>query len=390
MPPCSKCTSEDNPSEGDWPGPNVILKRDQIGGKAVVENEGENEAYDHKNDLHTRANLVSNAWKDVYVCRSLYEPPNKRGSPQYRFPQFPKDVNKVWDGADGGAYDSISRYWGNSSADCSNWDIWRKPTRDQTHTGSGVFAPSAYQTEHVYEGQNLGQFFTEWLTKGRIERQSPSPGTTSGKVDCDWIEDWIMAVDGDNFPWTNPSKPGEDYSLFGTLYTELGNNHNQDRLAILQERLNRKKENVFDLANSYSPTVYNAMSTDEQWITVKEIGLTFSYMNDDTIWGMWCDTFKGVYDRLDRFDKWYTVVKGPNDPDVTLAEEWGKYNRILLDSAFHIYRAGWDWTYDNRRTKGLALTPEEGRWRLIRILNGNTNVFHLKKLGTNLPRTTVV
>lgn len=78
-------------------------------------------------------------------------------------------------------------------------------------------------------------------------------------------------------------------------------------------------------------------------------GLTFSYMNDDTIWGMWCDTFKGVYDRLDRFDKWYTVVKGPDDPDVTLAEEWAKYNRIVLDSAVRIYRAGWDWTYEKRR-----------------------------------------
>lgn len=72
-------------------------------------------------------------------------------------------------------------------------------------------------------------------------------------------------------------------------------------------------------------------------------------MNNDTIWGMWCDTYRGVYDRLDGFDKWYTARKGPNDPDVRLAEEWGKYNRIVLDSAVRINRKGWDWTFANRR-----------------------------------------
>ncbi|KAM0384982.1 hypothetical protein ACHAQC_011832 [Fusarium culmorum] len=392
MPPCSKCTSEDDRDEEDWPGPNAILKRDQMEGDALPEKKVGGESVDHLNDLHARAGVVKNAWKDVYVCGKLYEAPNKRGSPQYKFPQFPKDVMKVWDGVDGGIYDSISRYWGNSSADCVDWSIGAKRTRDQTHVGNGVFLPSAYQTEHVYEGQNLGQFFTEWLTHGQIQRQSPSPGTTTGKVDCDWVEDWIMNVDSVDFPWTNPSNPGEAYPLFGTLYTELGNNHHKDRLAILQERLNRKKENIFDLANSYSPGVYTGLSTDEQWMTVKEIGLTFSYMNDDTIWGMWCDTFKGVYDRLDRFDKWYTVVKGPDDPDVTLAEEWAKYNRIVLDSAVRIYRAGWDWTYEKRRTNSVAflLTPEEGKWRLIRTLNSKTNAFHLKKLCTNLPPTTIV
>jgi hypothetical protein len=111
------------------------------------------------------------------------------------------------------------------------------------------------------------------------------------------------------------------------------------------------------------------MSTDEQWMTVKEIGkdclrhglyvrlltkdsragLVFSYMNDDTVWGMWCDTYKGIYDQLDRFDKWYVNNKGANDPDVTLADEWGKYNRVVLDSAVEVYRAGWSWLHENRR-----------------------------------------
>ncbi|KAG7417481.1 hypothetical protein Forpe1208_v005351 [Fusarium oxysporum f. sp. rapae] len=376
MPPCEKCTSEGVEGEVEWPGPDVFLTRDRLGDNEVREDKGEGGAHDHKNDLHTRAGLITTAWKQVSVCGLKYKPLKPKTSAQYKFPQFPKDVMK-------------------------------------THIGNGVFVPSAYQSkfiaetysinatanmwclsqaEHVYEGQNLAQFFNEWLTHGQIKRQNPSPGITTGKVDCNWIADWILRVDSVNFPWTNPSLPREYYSLFGALYTELGNNHHQDRLAILQERLNRKKENVFDLSNSFSPGRYLTLSTDEQWMTVKEIGLTFAYINNDTIWGMWCDTFNGVYDRLDGFDKWYTVNKDPNDPDVTLAEEWGKYNRIVLDSAVRIYRAGWDWTYNNRRTNNVASswTAEEAKWRNIRSKNSNTDVFHLKKFCPNLPATTIV
>ncbi|EXL68538.1 hypothetical protein FOPG_15425 [Fusarium oxysporum f. sp. conglutinans race 2 54008] len=358
MPPCKKCTDEGVEGEAKWPGPHV--KRDRISGNDVPEDEGEGGAHDHMNDLHSRAPYIYTDWKSVKVCKEDYEYYNKKRSQQFKYPQFPKDVRKVWDGAVGGAYDSIYSYWGNRSADCADWSIARNATRDQTHIGNGVFVPSAYQTEHVYEGQNLGQFFTEWLTGGQIERQRPSPGTKTGKVDCVWIKKWIMERTGGKIPWRNPLNPGEAYSLFGTLWTELGNNYHQDRLAILQERLNRKKENLFDLSKSYSEKTYLGLSTDEQWMTVKEIGLTFSYMNNDTIWGMWCDTFVGVYDRLDDFDLWYTVNKGPNDPDVTLAEEWGRYNRIVLDSAVRIYRDGWDWTYNNRRRVNLLLKQDFG------------------------------
>lgn len=100
-------------------------------------------------------------------------------------------------------------------------------------------------------------------------------------------------------------------------------------------------------------------------------------MNNDTIWGMWCDTFVGVYDRLDDFDLWYTVNKGPNDPDVTLAEEWGKYNRIVLDSAVRIYRDGWDWTYNNRRRVNLPLVR---RCELIIALLSEARLWRRRRL----------
>ncbi|KAG5764748.1 hypothetical protein H9Q72_007164 [Fusarium xylarioides] len=388
---CERCTNEGDWSEEPWPGSPV--KRDRISGNDVTEHEGEAGGHDLKNDLHSRAPYINVAWKDVKVCKELYHIPNPRSaSAPFKYPQFPKNANKVWDGAMGGVYDPISSYWGNSTADCADWSIGRNDTRDKTHHPTRGLIPSAYQTEHVYEGQNLGQFFTEWLTKGKIRRQRPFPGRTRGKVDCTWIEEYITSIDGTNFPWFNPSNLWQPYSLLGTLWTELGNIYHQDRLAILQERLNRKKENLFALAKSYKPSLYPYMTTDEQWATVKEIGLTFSYMNNDTIWGMWCDSYKGVYDRLDQFDKWYAVHKSANDPDVTLAEEWGKYNRVVLDSAVRIYRDGWDWTFQKRRTNNAAqrFSPEEAQWQAIRARNPKASVFHLKKSCPNLPPTTIV
>ena len=101
-----------------------------------------------------------------------------------------------------------------------------------------------FTVEHVYEGQTLGRFFNDWLTTGKVARQDPDPGQTTGKVDCAWIDEWITVVKSARDPWTNPINPGEPWSLFATLASELGNNYHKDRLAILLSRLNRKKEHV--------------------------------------------------------------------------------------------------------------------------------------------------
>ncbi|RBR14417.1 hypothetical protein FVER53590_04351 [Fusarium verticillioides] len=366
IPPCEKCTDEVDHSEAPWPGTHV--KRDRISGHNVPAHEGEGWVRFLKNAFSVRARTITPGWKDVKVHGVSYDPPNPGNSAQFKYPKFPQDVKKVWEGADGGIYDSISYYWGNTSADCSDWSLGLNRTRDQTLDPQRGWIPSPYETEHVYEGQNLGQFFTEWLTEGQIKRQTPHPGITKGKVDKTWVENWIMSP-GEDLPWTNPVDLDEEFSLFGLLHSELGNNYHKDRLAILLARLNRKKENVFDLSKSYSEHKYRyKMTHDQQWSTVKEMGenisalicvletyefflagLTFNYLNNDTIWGMWCDTYTGIYDWLEKFDDFYTDVKGPDDPDVSLAEEWGKYNRVVLDSAVKINGDGWDWTFENRQ-----------------------------------------
>jgi chitinase len=100
--------------------------------------------------------------------------------------------------------------------------------------------------EHVYEGQLLGEFFTTWLVEGKVPRQDPDPGTTSGKVDCEWLKDWILKPDGTAYPWEDPLVRGEAVSLAQLLHTELGNIVHKDRLTIMIGRLNNKKQNVSD------------------------------------------------------------------------------------------------------------------------------------------------
>jgi hypothetical protein len=72
-------------------------------------------------------------------------------------------------------------------------------------------------------------------------------------------------------------------------------------------------------------------------------------MNHNDIWDMWCSTFNGIRTRLDRFDNWYAANKGPNDPDITLVDEWDRFHQVLLQSIVKKYRASWDFLYNNRR-----------------------------------------
>ena len=138
------------------------------------------------------------------------------------------------------------------------------------------------------------------------------------------------------------------------------------------------------------------------------IGLVFRYMNDPTIWRMWCNTFNAIRTRLDRFDRWYAVNKGVNDPDVTLADEWDQYHRVTLDSIVNIYRKSWAFLYSSR-TWVLSLREpyirlililcsivdgpdlftiswEERQWRLMKATNYLSGTFTLKRDCPNLPQ----
>ncbi|RSM03030.1 hypothetical protein CEP52_007639 [Fusarium oligoseptatum] len=226
---CEECQSGSD--EGDWPG-DILLRRA----------EDEVDQGTTPNHLYPRVPAtIRLSHKPVTVCEEAIQ-----SGIDYRYPAFPAAATKQWDGADGGKYDSISRYWGNASADCTDWSIGKLVVADVLQVGNGVTSRAPYETEHVYEGQLLGQFFSTWLVEGKVTRQLPDPGTTSGKVTCEWVKTWITEPDEDSYPWLDPNNDKKAFSVFQLLQSELGNIAHMDRLTIMLGRLNNKKQNGKD------------------------------------------------------------------------------------------------------------------------------------------------
>jgi hypothetical protein len=113
--PCPDCNLEAD-STGDWGGDDVLLKR---------------------------ANIITPVHKPVKILGRKIKSPD----PAFRYPPFPNDRSKVWEGIDGGIYDEISRYYGNNSANCNDWRIAQHAKRDRLHVGNGIFRQAPYQSK---------------------------------------------------------------------------------------------------------------------------------------------------------------------------------------------------------------------------------------------------
>lgn len=57
------------------------------------------------------------------------------GTP-FKYPSFPSNANYPWDNIQGGKWNAITKYYGNSSATCSNWGVFAKQTADVVFTGA--------------------------------------------------------------------------------------------------------------------------------------------------------------------------------------------------------------------------------------------------------------
>ena len=100
---------------------------------------------------------------------------------------------------DNGAFQSVKRYDRVSEA-CDNWDVQEVDNARILNDGS----QAPYDTEHVYEGQAIGQFFTQYIGQGRLSWWSTgySPGTpvNDARFGCagvnggaSWINTWIKS-----------------------------------------------------------------------------------------------------------------------------------------------------------------------------------------------------
>ena len=85
------------------------------------------------------------------------------------------------------------------------------------------------------------------------------------------------------------------------------------------------------IANRYNGDKFAAMGYQEQLLTMKELGMGFTYMNLPDIIDAYCLTYEGIYTLMGQFDTWY-AQQNPNGPVPAMQDKWKAYNRELLNN----------------------------------------------------------
>ncbi|KAL3479632.1 hypothetical protein BJX99DRAFT_255358 [Aspergillus californicus] len=356
------CTSCDR-SDGVYPGPLVRVstrRRDEVETVGVEEEE---------EDVHVlipRINgQATKSSKNVKACDSPYW----LGG-DWRYPAFPSFPSYDWEGIENGAWDSISRYWGNISDSCSSWTAAARIVPDNRwavdSNGKSIEIRADYQTEHVFEGQLIGDFFDWWLAKGQIKNQSPAPARATIKFSCANSKDYFLNFRS-NQPWL---LGGERVSFMHLIMSELGSINRLDRLTIMLARPNGKKGSVghpdifiplcMNLTSPSPPqmftgneptdrTKYARMPQDAQLQSAKEMGMIISYLNDQEVWDKFCGTYEAIYDHFGTWDNWHRLAGYPAGQIVSMQGEWREYIRVVLDSFILRAKATYKYQYENRR-----------------------------------------
>jgi len=111
------------------------------------------EHHDHSYLHRRRAGVATLSFKKVTVC----DDDNKWFAGGLgRYPAFPRDAQYPWDGIENGKWDSISRYWGNSSESCTSWAVHKNPVADKVWVEPSLLNPlgsmERAQYQSTYEG----------------------------------------------------------------------------------------------------------------------------------------------------------------------------------------------------------------------------------------------
>ncbi|KAF4336894.1 bacteriodes thetaiotaomicron symbiotic chitinase, partial [Fusarium beomiforme] len=257
----------------------------------------------------------------------------------YLYPAFPADATWDWENIEQNRWDPISRYWGNTSMSCSDWSIDGLRPHDTAWipdpSGNGMMTVrAAYQTEHVFEAQLIGDFFDQWLKEGMISNQFPPPDDPRSKVYNNFVPDWITKVDT-SFPWRLQGVKASK-GFIHVLLSELGNMSHLDRLAILKTRPNGMKGAIFGGKQATSRDSYLEMNAEEKLMATKEMGLVFEYLNHPTIWDKFCDTYEALWTQFGRFDAFY-ATQSQTRVIPSLQDEWKEYIEVVLTSM--VYRS---------------------------------------------------
>lgn len=137
MPDCDHCTPDDD-SDGSWPGDlsamnsMSLLDDDEEALDRAVDLE--DDEFDPHLDKRVPG-IATISQKTVTVCPSGTARSRFSVAGRYSYPAFPAPANNPWDGIENGRWDSISRYWGNTSVSCSNWAVSNLDPHDTAVVG---------------------------------------------------------------------------------------------------------------------------------------------------------------------------------------------------------------------------------------------------------------
>ncbi|RYP44871.1 hypothetical protein DL768_008713 [Monosporascus sp. mg162] len=325
IPPCYTC----NEDVGVWPGTGVTSAR-SVGTEPFED--------DESNEDHWLGKRVSGiatiTAKKGTVCGRKFSTLGDA-----RYPSFPSDASWPWDGIQQGKWDSISKYWGNSSADCADWGVTKLTRADVVNIG-GRSVRAKYQTEHVFEAQIVGDFFSSWLDQGQVPAQVPAPQSPSAILSCDWTKKYILAG-------LNWDLDGKKVPFFRVLLAEMGSLDHLERLTIYLARPNQKKGAMFTGSQPTAHAKYRDMSVEEQLLSVKEMGMLFNYLNNNDVWNRFCASYEALWDRFGEFDEWWLNNQGVSN--VLLQSAWKDYVREVLDSLVRRSRDTFDAMYNDRK-----------------------------------------
>ncbi|KAF4212956.1 hypothetical protein CNMCM5878_000587 [Aspergillus fumigatiaffinis] len=337
-------------------------------------------------ELVARAGGISTGTKETTFWNPAVDPTHPDSSkaiviesepyPQYpdywRNPQTTKNF-------DVSPYTGVKKYFHNSSDSCTSFDVaqfpsydlmypWPKPDNNGNAYKRGVGYHQLYQTEHVFEAQTIARFFMAWM-----------PYHATKTRPALWSERYILQ--------DIPTQPLNGQAWIHLMIDEIGSVDNQNRLTVFLTRPNSKKGKLFGGKASITQSRFDQdQKGGDQLLEAREVGMIFTYMNLDTVWESFCDTYNGALDVLRRFDSWYQSYTGAVS---TLADEWPKFIRSELDMVVTQARSDLKMMNVKRKFAGAAYTQ---RWGTIMAVNGGE--IQKVKLDrtdkcTNLPASTI-
>lgn len=329
--------------------------------------------WDKRSDKISMGDKEVNFWDFITILSEKYP----SYPDYYRYPQTTKD----WDTS---RWTGVKKYFHNSSATCPSFGVAQFPTFDEVYpwpkSGGTANNPfqfvrgktyhQTYQTEHVFEAQTIGRFFTLWLLNSAQRRRSVI-----------WVESYILTGRAN---WGNSH--GLDNSFAHLVIDELGSKLHEDRMTVLLSRPNGHEGRLFDGSTAVSlPKFAGAAAGDEQLLMAREIGMVFAYMNLDTVWTSFCDVYNGILSLLTTFDDWYRRQTGDTSE---LRLEWPRFIRSELDMVVKSARDNLKALEQARKLSPLFTL----RWRTIMgVANGEIQKVKLGRTDKcmNLPPSTL-